>query len=263
MMHCIDLNSDLGEGFGQYKLGDTSAILDLVSSANLACGFHAGDPLVMDETVRLCAEKNVAIGAHIGYPDLQGFGRRSMGLSFEELYTLTLYQLGALDAFTRVYGTRVRHINGHGALGNLAQKDLPTARAIVRAAHDFDPAIKIAAPNRRSCLAVAAAEYGTDIITDMFYFDRNLDEALHLVPRGTPGAMVEDEEYALGRVLRAITENRVYAVTGKDMEIPPPKRILIHGDQPNALLFAQKLRKALEASQINICYYSDMPDQSR
>ena len=144
-MNFIDLNSDLGESFGNYKLGDTAAILDIVSSANLACGFHAGDPMVMNETVKMCVEKGVVIGAHIGYPDLQGFGRRKMDMKEDEIYNMALYQLGALEAFTRVYGTKIRHINGHGALGNLSHKDPMVAHAIVHAAHDFDPNLLIAA----------------------------------------------------------------------------------------------------------------------
>ncbi|WP_298034905.1 LamB/YcsF family protein [uncultured Dysosmobacter sp.] len=260
-MRYIDINSDLGESFGNYKLGDTAAILDIISSANLACGFHAGDPMVMDKTVEMCVEKGVVIGAHVGYPDLQGFGRRKMDLSFDEIYNFTLYQLGALEAFTRVHNTKIRHVNGHGALGNLSHKDDKVAHAIVKAAHDFDPSLLIAAPRESSCMVKYAREYGMGIISNLFHIDRNYEEDLSLVPRGTPKAMIEDENYALERVIRAVKERRVYAVTGKDIEIAPPKRVLIHGDQTKALLFAKKLRDSLEAEGIGICYCADMPEE--
>lgn len=259
-MRYIDINSDLGESFGNYKLGDTAAILDIISSANLACGCHAGDPMVMDKTVAMCVEKGVAIGAHVGYPDLQGFGRRKMDLTFDEIYNFTLYQLGALEAFTRVHHTRIRHVNGHGALGNLSHKDERVAHAIVKAAHDFDPSLLVAAPRESSCLVKYAREYGMGVISNLFHIDRNYEEDLALVPRGTPQAMIEDEDYALQRVIRAVKERRVYAVTGKDIEIAPPKRVLIHGDQTKALLFARKLRQDLEAEGIGICYCADMPE---
>ena len=160
----IDINSDLGESFGRYQLGDTEKILDIVSSANLACGCHAGDPMVMHKTVALCVDKQVAIGAHVGYPDLQGFGRRKMDLSFEEIYNYTLYQLGALDAFTRVCRTKICHINGHGALGNLSHKDEQVAHAIVKAAHDFDPSLIIIASRESSQMNRFAKEYVKSII---------------------------------------------------------------------------------------------------
>lgn len=256
-MKFIDLNSDLGESFGNYKLGDTAAILDIVSSANLACGFHAGDPMVMNKTVKMCAEKGVQIGAHIGYPDLQGFGRRKMDMKPEEIYNMTLYQLGALEAFTRLYGVKIRHINGHGALGNLSHKDENVAHAIVKAAHDFDPSLLIAAPNMKSTMVAAAKDYGMEILTYLFHVDRNYDDEGFLVPRGTPNAMITDENFALERVVRAINECKVITASGKDLEIHAPERILIHGDQPKALLFAKKLRDAVEASGIKVMYSGD------
>ena len=254
----IDINSDLGESFGRYQLGDTEKILDIVSSANLACGCHAGDPMVMHKTVALCVDKQVAIGAHVGYPDLQGFGRRKMDLSFEEIYNYTLYQLGALDAFTRVCGTKICHINGHGALGNLSHKYEQVAHAIVKAAHDFDPSLIIIASRESSQMNRFAKEYGMKAVTRVFHIDRNYEEDLSLVPRGRPNAMIDDEEYALWRVLRAITERKVVAVTGRDIDIPTPQRVLIHGDQAKALLFAQKLKTSLENAGIKICYCSEM-----
>ena len=256
-MKWIDLNSDLGESFGNYKLGDTAAILDIVSSANLACGFHGGDPMVMNESVRMCAEKGVQIGAHIGYPDLQGFGRRKMDMKPDELYNMTLYQLGALEAFTRIYGVKIRHINGHGALGNLSHKDPKVANALVKAAYDYDPNLMIAAPNLNSCMVAAAKEYGMKVITYMFHLDRNYDDEGFLAPRGTPDAMITDEDYALKRVVPAIQECKVRTASGKDLEIHAPERILIHGDQPKALLFAKKLRETVEAEGIRVMYSGD------
>lgn len=253
-MRIIDINSDLGESFGHYQLEDTDALTSIISSANLACGCHAGDPMVMAKTVEMCAKKGVVIGAHIGYPDLQGFGRRKMALSPEEIYNYALYQLGALDAFAHVIGVKISHINGHGALGNTSGKDPEVARAIVRAAHDYDPSLIIWAPSRESNMAKAAKEYGMRALTQKFHLDRAYTEELKLVPRGTPGAMIEDEEAALARLVRAINENKVTAITGKDIDIPTPQSVLIHGDQPKACLFAKKLRETLESKEIKIAY---------
>lgn len=205
----------------------------------------------------MCVEKGVVIGAHIGYPDLQGFGRRKMDMKEDEIYNMALYQLGALEAFTRVYGTKIRHINGHGALGNLSHKDPMVAHAIVHAAHDFDPNLLIAAPNMKSCMVAAAEEYGMKILTYLFHVDRNYDDEGFLVPRGTPQAMITDEDYALSRVVRAVKEHKVTAASGKDLEIHAPERILIHGDQPKALIFAKKLRDAVESEGIKVMYSGD------
>ena len=260
MDHYINLNSDLGESFGNYKLPDAE-MLDIVSSANLACGFHAGDPMVMYKTVEMCAKKNVAIGAHVGYPDLQGFGRRRMQMTFDEIYNITLYQLGALEAFTRVHGVKIRHMNAHGALGNISHKDIDVARAVVKAAHDFDENILIWTQNEHGCMAQAAKEYNMGYLSRVFFIDRNYDDELFLVPRGTPDAMITDEDYALKRVIRAIMENHVVTVTGKDVEILPPCSIMIHGDQPKAVLFAKRLRKAIDDAGIIVRYAADFPKQ--
>lgn len=257
-MKSIDINSDLGESFGRYQLENTEALIDIISSANLACGCHAGDPMVMAKTVDLCAKKGVIVGAHIGYPDLQGFGRRKMDLSPEEIYNYTLYQLGALDAFTRIAGIKISHINGHGALGNASGKDIEIARAIVRAAHDYDSSLIIWAPNRDSNMARAAREYSMRALDQKFHLDRAYQEDLKLVPRGTLGAMVEDEDIAIARLVRAINENSVTAITGKDVRIPTPQSVLIHGDQPKAVLFAKKLRETLENAGIKISYPHDL-----
>lgn len=256
-MSRIDINSDLGESFGNYRLEDP-AIYDVISSANLACGFHAGDYSVMAKTVDLCTKKGIIIGAHIGYPDLQGFGRRKMDLSYQEVYDMTLYQLGALDAFTRVAGVKISHINGHGALGNATQKDPELAHSIVKAAYDFDRSIIIWAPNKNSNMAKEAGKLGMVALTKKFHMDRAYLEDLKLVPRGTPGAMIEDEEFALKRLVRAIKENKVTAITGNDVEIPAPQSVLVHGDQPKAVLFARKIRETLENEGIEIGYPNDL-----
>lgn len=253
-MLTIDINSDLGESFGRYTLEDIDELMGIISSANLACGCHAGDPVVMSEAVRKCAEHDVVIGAHIGYPDLQGFGRRAMGLSAEEVYDYTLYQLGALDAFARVYGVRISHINGHGALGNMTDKKPEIAEAIVKAAHDFDSNIVIWAADKTTNMAKYAKAYGMKSLTQKFHLDRAYLENLELVPRGTPGAMIEDEEIAMTRLIRAIREKKVTAITGKDIEIDTPQSVLIHGDQPKACAFAKRLRAELENQGICIAY---------
>ena len=256
-MDRIDINSDLGESFGKYQLEDPE-IYNVISSANLACGFHAGDFSVMAKTVDLCAKKGIVIGAHIGYPDLQGFGRRKMELSYQEVYEMTLYQLGALYAFTRVAGVKISHINGHGALGNATSKDPELARSIVKAARDFDPTIIIWAPNKNSNMAKEAKNLGMVALTKKFHMDRAYLDDLRLVPRGTPGAMIEDEEFALRRLIRAIKENKVTSLSGNDVDIPAPQSVLVHGDQPKAVLFAKRIRETLEDEGITIGYPEDL-----
>lgn len=196
-MLTVDLNSDIGESFGNYRIDQNEKLLDIISSANLACGMHAGDPMIMNETVKKAAERGIGIGAHPGYPDLQGFGRRYMAMSYQELYNFVLYQLGALSAFTKVYGVKIQHLNPHGALGTFAQKDEEAARAVVKAAYDFDPSLILPVHNEKSWLNRVAKEYGMRTVTRKFFTDRAYTDDGFLVPRGTPGAMIEDEDYAI------------------------------------------------------------------
>ncbi len=245
----IDLNSDLGESFGRYTLGNDAAVLERVSSANIACGFHAGDPVVMQKTVGLCRASGVRVGAHPGFPDLMGFGRRSMSLSFDEAKAYVLCQLGALDAFCRAQGVRMQHVKPHGALYNMAAKDESLSRAICEAVRDFDREL-IVLGLANSALVKTAKDLGLRVASEVFA-DRAYEPDGSLVARSKPGAMITDEDEALRRVIRMVTEHRVSAVTGEDIEIVPDS-ICVHGDGEKALLFVQRIRDALAADGIEL-----------
>lgn len=247
-MH-IDLNSDLGESFGRYTIGNDAAVLGRVSSANIACGFHAGDPVVMGKTVSLCKAAGVRVGAHPGFPDLMGFGRRNMSLSFDEAKAYVLCQLGALDAFCRAQGVKMQHVKPHGALYNMAAKDETLSRAICEAVRDFDREL-IVLGLAGSALVSTARELGLRAASEVFA-DRACEPDGTLVARSKPGAMITDEDEAIRRVLRMVTEHRVEAVTGEDIAIAPDS-ICVHGDGEKALLFVQKIRAALAADGIEV-----------
>jgi 5-oxoprolinase (ATP-hydrolysing) subunit A len=245
----IDLNCDMGESFGRYTLGDDAAMLDVVTSANIACGFHAGDPGVMQRTVALAVERRVAVGAHPGYPDLPGFGRRAMALTPGELEASLIYQLGALAGFAAVSGVPLVHVKPHGALYNTAARDDVTALALVRAITAFDPdLIVVTLPG--SVLAAAATTMGLRVALEGFA-DRAYRENGTLVPRDRPGAMIEDPEIAVGRAVRMVTEGLVITITGKAI----PLRIdtlCVHGDTPEAPQIACDLRHALQQAGVEL-----------
>ena len=256
-MLSVDLNSDIGESFGNYRLEQNDKLLDIISSANLACGMHAGDPMIMNETVKKCAERGIGIGAHPGYPDLQGFGRRQMALSFDELYNFVLYQLGALSGFAKAHGVKIQHLNPHGALGTFVQKNEEAARAVVKAAYDFDPNLILPVHNEKSWVNTVAKEYGMRTMTRKFFTDRNYTEDGFLVPRGTREAMITDEDYAIERVIRLIKKNELVTVTGKVIRMESPQMIMMHGDQPKAVLFASRMREALTQEGIAIRNFAE------
>ena len=245
----IDLNSDLGESFGRYTLGNDAGVLERVSSANIACGFHAGDPVVMQKTVGLCRAAGVRVGAHPGFPDLMGFGRRNMNLSFDEAKAYVLCQLGALDAFCRAQGVRMQHVKPHGALYNMAAKDEGLSRAICEAVRDYDREL-IVLGLANSALVKTARELGLRAASEVFA-DRAYEPDGSLVPRSRPDAMITDEDEALRRVVRMATEHRVRAVSGEDIGIVPDS-VCVHGDGEKALLFVQKIRAALSANGIEL-----------
>jgi len=245
----VDLNSDLGESFGAYKMGCDELVMPLVSSANVACGFHASDPLVMEKTVAMAAESGIAIGAHPGYPDLMGFGRRNMTVSAEEAKAYVKYQLGALDAFCRGKGVSLQHVKPHGALYNMAGKDYNLAKAICEAVAEYDEKLIVLALSG-SELVKAAKDMGLRVASEVFA-DRAYEEDGSLVNRKKPGAMIEDEELAVSRVIRMIKEQTVTAITGKDIAIKADS-ICVHGDGPKALAFVEKIRTALSEEGIEI-----------
>ena len=248
-MKSIDINSDLGESFGHYRIGCDDQVLDLISSANIACGFHASDPVTMDRTVLAAAERGVHIGAHPGFPDLEGFGRRKMFLSPEEIKCSIIYQIGALEAFCSAHFTVLCHIKPHGALYNMAVKDEELAGAIVSGILSADPYLTLLAPYG-SALQKVAEKAGLPFAAEVFA-DRGYMDDGSLVPRGQPGAMITDPDEAAGRVLRMIEDGVVKTVTGNDIPIRADS-VCIHGDSPKAVAFAKTIREALERDGVCI-----------
>lgn len=241
MASCIDLSADLGEGFGAYTIGDDEAILDLVTSANVACGFHAGDPLVMDKTVRACAKRGVAVGAHPGFHDLVGFGRRPLTMSRDEVATDTLYQLGALSAYTRKYGVQIAHVTPHGSLGNLCVTDASYAQGVLDAVEAFDPRLPVV--TQAGLLAAGAVERGIPVaITAMA--DRAYNADGSLVSRRLPGAVIHDPDEIVERVRRMVLTDTVLTIDGQEIELGGAT-VLIHGDNADALTLARRIRTML------------------
>ena len=245
----VDLNSDLGESFGAYKIGMDADILQYVSSANVACGFHAGDPLVMEETVRLAKKAGAAVGAHPGYPDLQGFGRRNMICTPKEVKVYVKYQLGALLAFTRSARIPLQHCKPHGALYNMAAKDKALAAAIAEAVADVDAGI-ILLGLAGSAMTEAGKEAGLRVAGEVFA-DRAYQADGSLVPRSMPGAVIHDTEETLSRTVRMVKEGIVTAVTGETVPLTADS-ICVHGDNPSALAFVKAIRERLETEGVSV-----------
>lgn len=248
-MYSIDFNSDLGESFGAYKMGRDEEILPLVSSANVACGFHAGDPTVMAKTVELCRNSGTAIGAHPGFSDLVGFGRRNMNVSPSDVKNMILYQIGALDAFCKAAHIKLQHVKPHGALYNMAAKDDTLAQAICQGIYEYDPSL-ILLGLANSKMIKKAKEIGLPCAEEVFA-DRAYEDDGTLVPRAKPGAMIEDEDEAVERVIGMVKKGAVKSINGKDIEIRADS-VCIHGDSEKALLFAQKIRNALEKENVAV-----------
>ncbi|MBV7483807.1 LamB/YcsF family protein [Bordetella sp. BOR01] len=242
-MKTIDINSDLGEGFGDYVMADDAAILELITSANVACGFHAGDFMTMHETAVLAKKNGVSIGAHVGYPDRQGFGRRHIAYTAKELELMTLYQLGALSAIAEHAGTRLTHANFHGALGNLSFVDDQVALAALRAFKAFDPGLKFVALPHTAAYR-AAQKLGLDIVAS-FLADRAYTPDGVLVSRKTAGAVIHDPALVRERVQRVLQEGKVRAIDGTDLDMPADS-ILVHSDTRGAIEIARTIRQAAE-----------------
>ena len=234
----IDLNCDLGESFGAYTIGMDEKVIPFITSANVACGFHAGDPLVMQRTVALCKQSGAAVGAHPGFPDLQGFGRRQMKLTPAEAKACVQYQIGALKAFCNAAGVPLHHVKPHGALYNMAGKDRALADAICAAVKESAPGAVLLALSG-SEMVKAAQAIGLPVANEVFA-DRGYRPDGSLVPRGTPGAMIEDEDEAIARVIRMVTEGKVTANDGTDIAIQADS-VCVHGDGPKALAFVEKI----------------------
>lgn len=231
----INLNADLGESYGAWRMGDDESLLAFVQSASLACGFHAGDPLTMRRTVAAARAAGVSIGAHPAYPDLAGFGRRSMRLSAEEIEACVLYQIGALDAFARAEGGKVSHVKPHGALSNDASRDRPLADAIARAVKTYDAGLILLAP-ALSALAEAGAAAGLAVAAEIFA-DRTYEDDGALAPRQAPGAVLHDAAACVDHVSAMLTEDGIVTRGGKILPTPIHS-ICLHGDGPSALAIA-------------------------
>ncbi|MFG1685606.1 LamB/YcsF family protein [Nonomuraea sp. NPDC049269] len=256
MAHTVDLVADLGEGFGAYTMGDDEALLDVLTSANVACGFHAGDPRIMDATVRHCVERGVAVGAHPSFPDLVGFGRRAMELAPDEVRTDVLYQVGALQAFAAAHGTRVHHVAPHGRLGNLVATRQDYAAAVADAVASLDPSLIVLAQDGE--LADAARARGLRVgivgIADRAYLDDGT-----LVPRSEPGAVIHDEREISERTVRLVTEGVIRSVGGRDIPVHCDT-VLLHSDTPGAIALAHLIRKELIAAGVTIAPLVDVLD---
>lgn len=248
-MYQIDLNCDLGESFGNYKIGMDEEVIPLISSANVACGYHASDPIVMQKTIAMTKKFGTAVGAHPGFPDLMGFGRRNLSVSPAEAKAYTLYQLGALDAFCRTQGVKLQHVKPHGALYNMAAKDYELARGICEAIYEFDKDLIVLALSGGQLIR-AGQDIGLRTALE-FFSDRAYEEDGTLVNRRKVGAVITDENEALARVVRMIKENKLTAITGKDISIKADS-VCVHGDGVKALEFVEKIREKLTDEQIAI-----------
>jgi UPF0271 protein len=243
----IDLNADLGEGFGPWRMGDDAALLDIVTSANVACGFHAGDPDIMATTFARAAEKSVAVGAHVAFPDLAGFGRRALAMTPAEIARAVAYQIGAAQGLAALAGVRIAYVKAHGALANLAETDLAVATAIAEATRAVDPSLTLLAI-AGSVQIKAAAAAGLRVAHEIFA-DRAYAEDGRLLARNLPGAIIDDPAKAVARVRSMLAAGALQTITGN--EIPTPiDSICVHGDSPHAVETARALRAALLADGV-------------
>lgn len=246
----IDLNSDLGESYGAWNMGNDSAMLDIVSSANIACGFHAGGPEEMVRTIQLCQEKSVAAGAHPGFDDLRGFGRRRLPVAdFSALQAQLIYQVGAFLGIANAENAEVSHIKIHGALSNMACEDRNLSDQCVAAFRKVAPQVPILA-QAATPLEDAARDSGANVIREVFA-DREYNADGTLVSRQTPGSVIHDAERAAERVLRMIEEQSITAMDGKSFAVMP-ESVCVHGDNPAAVSMAEKIRHALERAGVQI-----------
>lgn len=248
-MKYIDLNADLGESFGAWRMGDDAGVMPWITSANIACGFHAGDPTIMQGTVALCVQHGVAIGAHVSLPDLQGFGRREMKVTANDVYAQTLYQLGALAGFARAAGTRLHHLKPHGALYNMAARERTLADAIARAVRDFDAGL-ILVGLAGSASIDAAKALGLAVQREGFC-DRRYRADGSLSPRSETGAVIDDIDAAIAQALSIAAHGEATTLDGKRVAIAADS-LCVHGDRANAALFAERLRRALEGAGVHV-----------
>lgn len=254
-MYKVDLNSDLGESFGCYKIGMDEEVLKHITSANIACGFHAGDPIQMDKTVKLAMENNVQIGAHPGFMDVIGFGRREMKISKDEVKAYVKYQLGALNSFVISNGAKIQHVKAHGALYNMAAKDYDISLSIAQAVYEVDKNI-ILLGLANSSIIDAGKAVGLRVANEVFA-DRAYNSDGTLVSRSLEGSIIYDPNIAIKRVIKMVKENKVEDINGKNIDIKADS-ICVHGDNPKAIEFVKRIRSELIKEGINICCISEV-----
>lgn len=248
-MHRVDLNCDMGESFGLYKIGNDDDLLDYVTSVNIACGLHAGDPSTMRRTLGSAIEKGVATGSHPGYPDKQGFGRRFMEVSPQEAYDFVVYQIGALQGFAQALGGRLQHVKPHGALYNAAAMDGPLAEAIAAAVRDVDDRLLLFGLSGSELIA-AGEKAGVRTANEAFA-DRKYQSDGTLTSRRRPDALVTEPEEAVAQAIRIVKQGKVRTTDGADVEVHADT-ICIHGDRPDALPLARLIRQRLESDGIEV-----------
>jgi 5-oxoprolinase (ATP-hydrolysing) subunit A len=246
-MKRIDLNCDMGESYGAWRMGDDAAVMPHITSANVACGFHGGDPATIRATVRLALDHGVAVGAHPSLPDIQGFGRRPMKISAQDMYDLVVYQAGAVEGFARAAGAKLHHIKCHGALYNMAANDEALSDAMVRAARDLGTMLYVLSNSRNYAIA---RQHGIPVCGEVFA-DRGYSDDGTLAPRDQPGGMVEDAAKAVRQALAMVEEGYVMSLSGKRVPVAADT-LCLHGDQPGAAQFAQALRKAFAERSISV-----------
>jgi 5-oxoprolinase (ATP-hydrolysing) subunit A len=253
-MTTVDLNSDLGEGFGAYRCGDDEAMLSIITSANVACGFHAGDPEIMARTFRISKERGIAVGAHPGLPDLWGFGRRKIPFTAGEIERMVAYQIGAAQAVAYYAGHCISYVKPHGALGNVSEVEREVAGAIARAMRAVDPSLIF--------LAIAISEQvraaetlGIRTVSEI-YADRGYNEDGRLIPRGKPGALIEDPDEAAARVLAMVEAGGIITASGTLLKTPIAS-VCTHSDSPHAVEMARRVRARLEAIGVRIASFGE------
>ena len=246
----IDLNADLGESFGPWKMGHDEDLLKIVTSANIACGFHAGDPLHMRATVRTCLNNSVGIGAHPGFADLLGFGRREIsGIPPDQLKAMVIYQIGALKAIAAAEGTEVRHVKMHGALANMASRDQSLADTVIGAVQELDTELTVIAI-ASTCLETAAREAGARYVAEIFA-DRSYNDDGTLVSRSEPDALVRDPQVCAENILRTVETGSLLSRSGAKVPVNAGT-ICVHGDKPEAVRIAEAVRNRLDQAGISV-----------
>jgi len=248
-MKKIDLNCDMGESYGAWKMGADAGVMPYISSANIACGFHAGDPATIRNTVRLAVDSGVAVGAHPSLPDLMGFGRRAMRISPQDMYDLVIYQAGAVEAFARAAGVKLHHVKCHGALYNMAATDEGLSEGMIRAVRDLGPDVMLYVLSESKNFQLA--KKANIAVAGEVFADRGYSDDGTLAPRDKPGGMIEDPQASVKQVLGMIEEGYVTSLGGKRVTVAADT-LCLHGDQPGAVLFAQTLRKVFTEKGITV-----------